>query len=85
MSALWSGSKVNNDIMASTTFSDNGKSPSLSDGHSKRNAKILSKTFSGVSSEKGGTPVTNSYKQTPRPHQSTAAECGFLNKSSGAR
>ena len=30
------------------------------------------KTSSGVSSLNGGTPVRNSYKQTPSDHQSTA-------------
>ena len=71
--------------MAFTTSSDNGASPSVSDGHSNRNAKILSNTASGLSSEKGGTPVTNSYKHTPNPHQSTAAVCGRLSSSSGAK
>lgn len=34
--------------------------------------KIFSKTFWGVSSLNGGTPVMNSYKHTPSDHQSTA-------------
>ena len=82
---LCSGSNFKRPNIASTTSSDNGSSPSVSDGHAKRKAKILSNTFSGVSSEKGGTPVTNSYKHTPNPHQSTADECDFLNNSSGAK
>ena len=84
-SILWLGSSFKNDIIASITSSDNGSSPSASDGQSNRNASMFSKTFSGVSSENGGTPVTNSYKHTPNPHQSTASVCDFRRRSSGAR